>query len=155
MKQEKTPELTPNEDVLLAKLKTSLIRLPNKAATQRIMLSHHDSISLALSARGDPFGRNDFIILSASNEQEVKIPIALINKLPVTIGSGKEADYIVEGRGVSRVHCRLEREEAFVRLVDTNSKNGTFLNRKKITEEYLCEGDEIVIGAVVFFVKRG
>jgi hypothetical protein len=47
---------------------------------------------------------------------------------------------------VSRNHARVERRGAGFVLVDNGSFNGSFVNGKRIREQALSEGDEILIG---------
>jgi predicted component of type VI protein secretion system len=52
----------------------------------------------------------------------------------------------IDNLGISREHCAIcARGPAFV-VQDLGSANGTFVNSKRITEHYLNDGDEIVIG---------
>ncbi len=45
-----------------------------------------------------------------------------------------------------RVHCEVELEDGQVHVTDMDSGGGTFLNGKRIHEEYLKEGDVLQIG---------
>jgi pSer/pThr/pTyr-binding forkhead associated (FHA) protein len=133
-------------------LRNSLSKLPADEATCDMARTHRDAIDLALDSRGDPFGRGDTIVLSGSG-QSLEVPVS---GLPVTIGSDRDkADYALEGRGISRLHARLVRDGALVRLEDCGSKNGTFLNGRAIESEHLCENDILKIGTVDLTVRRG
>ena len=112
--------------------------------------AHTAAIRQSLTVRGDPFAQHDCLRL-ADESQSIEIPIA---DLPVVIGAGQQADYVTPGTGVSRKHIRLSKEGAFVKIEDMQSKNGTFLNTRRIQADYLCEGDRLTIGALQFLIER-
>lgn len=45
-----------------------------------------------------------------------------------TVGRGQEANFVLEDRRVSRIHCTVERTPAGFLLMDEGSLNGTFVN---------------------------
>jgi len=139
-----------DEDSLLEKLKTSAGRVPDQATAVRMRESHYEAIETSLRNRGDPFGGGDVLTLCSDRASEISIAVGV---LPVSLGSG-DADHVVTGSGISRQHCRLEKDGPFVKLLDTGSKNGTYLNGRRITSEYLCEGDRVRLGTIEFTVKR-
>jgi pSer/pThr/pTyr-binding forkhead associated (FHA) protein len=68
-----------------------------------------------------------------------------------TAGREPSCDLVCEHTTVSRFHARIElADDGFVSLVDTGSKNGTFLNRNdswvRISKVNLCTGDRIRFG---------
>lgn len=70
----------------------------------------------------------------------------------VTLGRALEADVRVNDARASRMHARIrvERDDATgerrYRLTDLGSTNGTLLNGHPIKDEYLQDGDKIMIG---------
>ncbi|HJS57566.1 MAG TPA: FHA domain-containing protein [Vicinamibacteria bacterium] len=63
------------------------------------------------------------------------------------LGRVEEAAAWIESASVSRRHARIVVSEGEARLEDMGSKNGTFLNGRKITSaEPLSDGDEIRLG---------
>ncbi len=66
-----------------------------------------------------------------------------------TIGRGVRNKIILPDKGVSRVHCRIERAPTGFRIVDIASTNGTFVNQKRISSITLHSGDEIRLGTLV------
>lgn len=140
-----------SDEELVQRLKSWVGGEPENRASPALEESHRDSIDKALDSRGDAFGRNDVITLSADGMTDIRMPV---KSLPATLGTGKAADYAINGRGISAVHCRFERDGALVRLLDAGSKNGTFVNGKKTTAAHLREGDVIVIGLVRLMVRR-
>ena len=47
---------------------------------------------------------------------------------------------------ISRLHCRLDPLSTGVLLTDLDSKNGTWLNGRRIKHDELADGDHIVVG---------
>jgi len=71
------------------------------------------------------------------------------------IGRSKNANIVLASSKVSAEHGAffLKKSELFLR--DLNSRNGIFVNGKKIIETKLSHGDAIVIGDFVFIVVQG
>jgi two-component system cell cycle response regulator len=76
--------------------------------------------------------------------------VGAMYKLPRTaaqIGRGAACEIRLPDDGVSRAHARIVTEGDRVRLEDLDSRNGTFLNGKKVTGAVtLADGDKIQIG---------
>jgi pSer/pThr/pTyr-binding forkhead associated (FHA) protein len=54
---------------------------------------------------------------------------------------------------VSRHHCMIVRRDGKVFVRDLYSRNGTFVNDQRVTDEVeLCHGDRIMIGSVLLAV---
>jgi diguanylate cyclase (GGDEF)-like protein len=79
------------------------------------------------------------------------VPIPL-DRDEVILGRALEADVRVNDPRASRLHARITTErdtltgEVRHRITDLASTNGTLLNGKQISEEFLEEGDKLVIG---------
>jgi len=68
----------------------------------------------------------------------------------IVLGRSNEADLMVMGDGVSRNHARIHADEHGYLLTDMESRNGTFLNNKKLQQEVrLSPGDHIRIGETI------
>lgn len=67
-------------------------------------------------------------------------------KKRMTIGRTSDNDIILENRGVSRRHAIIEFNENAAIIIDNESLNGTFVNNRKISEEFLRDNDIITIG---------
>lgn len=70
-----------------------------------------------------------------------------------TIGRKDDCTIRIPLAMVSRRHAEVVVDGSEVILRDLGASNGTFLNNRKITEEELEPGDQIVIGPVVFTVQ--
>jgi eukaryotic-like serine/threonine-protein kinase len=70
------------------------------------------------------------------------------------IGRSRDAHlYLPDDRYFSRNHCLLEINPPRSFLRDLNSTNGTFLNGRRVTHEYLSDGDRIQCGETVLIVE--
>jgi pSer/pThr/pTyr-binding forkhead associated (FHA) protein len=71
----------------------------------------------------------------------------------MTIGRSGDCDIVLPERQISRYHVRIELEAKGYVLRDLGSKNGTYVNGEKISEQAwsLHDGDEIVLANVVHF----
>jgi DNA-binding winged helix-turn-helix (wHTH) protein len=65
------------------------------------------------------------------------------------IGRAPDATIQYDVAGVSRHHARIVVSRNVVTIEDLGSKNGTYLQRKRITSAPLSDGDEIRIGNAV------
>jgi pSer/pThr/pTyr-binding forkhead associated (FHA) protein len=66
--------------------------------------------------------------------------------LPITIGRTAENTIVLNSDRVSRRHAVIESKGFDVVIRDQNSRNGTFVEQRRITEEVLREGTTIQIG---------
>lgn len=74
----------------------------------------------------------------------------------VTIGRVQGNDLMLPKGNVSKRHCRLERTEGGFVVADQNSTNGTYVNRRRITQATAVrEGDRIYIGDFVLRLELG
>jgi pSer/pThr/pTyr-binding forkhead associated (FHA) protein len=74
-----------------------------------------------------------------------------------TAGRHPESDIFLDDVTVSRRHAEIERGESGYQVRDVGSLNGTYLNRERIEQSTLQNGDELQIGKfkLVFFVGTG
>lgn len=70
-----------------------------------------------------------------------------------TIGRKTDCDIRIPLIEVSRRHAEVSIDEDGAVLKDLGAANGTYLNNRRITEEDLEAGDQILIGPVVFTVQ--
>ncbi len=70
----------------------------------------------------------------------------LLDQDVVRIGRHPDADILLDDVTVSRQHAEMRRRgEGFV-VADAGSLNGTYLNRRRVEEAALHDGDELQIG---------
>jgi signal transduction histidine kinase/pSer/pThr/pTyr-binding forkhead associated (FHA) protein len=67
---------------------------------------------------------------------------------PNTIGRARDNDIVILDQSLSRHHARIEVGSNRVTITDLQSRNGTWLNGKKVEEGFLTHGDSIKWGDV-------
>lgn len=67
-----------------------------------------------------------------------------------TVGRHPESDIVLDDTTVSRRHAEFHRTGDTVRLHDSGSLNGTYLNRAPVSQAELADGDEIWTGKFRF-----
>lgn len=69
-----------------------------------------------------------------------------LDKPRMVVGREPSCEIHIDNLGISRQHCEFQpRGDAFV-VKDLGSSNGTYVNGRKITEHFLNDADEIIIG---------
>lgn len=81
-------------------------------------------------------------LLLIRQDKQVMIPL---EKSVTSIGR-KQADIILDDAKTSSSHAEVVLEGAEAKIVDLQSTNGTYLNRRKISESKLSDQDVIEIG---------
>jgi predicted component of type VI protein secretion system len=77
-----------------------------------------------------------------------------LDKPRMVVGREPTCEIHIDNLGISRQHCAFSaRGEAFV-VQDLGSSNGTYVNGKKITEHFLNNDDEVVIGKYTLKFKN-
>ncbi len=70
----------------------------------------------------------------------------VLKRFPATLGRDAGCTIRLSDPGVSSDHARIEREGGQMRLVDSHSRNGVFLNGKVVKSARLRHGDKISLG---------
>ncbi|GAB3586269.1 FHA domain-containing protein [Calidifontibacter terrae] len=74
---------------------------------------------------------------------------------PFTVGRGLENKVVVDDLLVSRQHARLSPAPGGFEVVDLSSRNGTYINGRRIDRGRLGEGDLLAVGHSRFTVLHG
>lgn len=79
----------------------------------------------------------------------------LLDEDEVTVGRDPKADILLDDATVSRSHAVFRRTGNTFAVIDAGSLNGTYVNRQRVDQAVLHNGDEIMIGKfrLVFFTK--
>ena len=74
-----------------------------------------------------------------------------LEKAELTLGRGEECDITLDGDTLSRVHCRILRLGSMFLIEDT-SRNGTYVNGKRIQQAQLQDRDQVRVGQNILVV---
>ncbi len=107
-------------------------------------LLDHRTRERLIPEAGAPAGR----YLSIEHDGETQL-IALERPI-IHIGRGLVADVRLEDSQVSRRHAILALRGDGARILDDRSYNGTFVNGRRVTVQYLTDGDVLRVGRAVF-----
>lgn len=72
-----------------------------------------------------------------------------------TVGRHPESDIFLNDVTVSRHHCRFVTKSDTLRIEDSGSTNGTYLNDERVDSAELSAGDEVLVGRFHFVVAHG
>jgi len=72
----------------------------------------------------------------------------------LTIGRSAENHLQIDDLNSSRHHCELHEGEAGWELVDKDSRNGVFVNGRRVSRHPLAPGDKIEVGTTVLHFER-
>lgn len=77
----------------------------------------------------------------------------LLGTKVVTIGRSAEQNNLpLNDGGVSTKHCEVRPVDGGYQIIDVGSKNGTFVNDKRVKEKLLANGDLIAFGGTRIYV---
>jgi ABC-type multidrug transport system ATPase subunit len=96
------------------------------------------------------------VVQSQTSDYTSDIAVLLAAKDEITIGRSKECDIRLPQLTITRQHAAIKKyPDGRITVRDLGSKNGTFVNGKRITEETaLTNRDDISIGAFKFKLNR-
>src|SRR6185436_3911215 len=89
-------------------------------------------------------------LILVTDGRETSFPL---NGETYTLGRHKNNDISVADPKVSSFHARIDRSKDGFVLVDLNSRNGTFVNGKRIESGILKTGDEVRLGTARLLYK--
>lgn len=87
------------------------------------------------------------VLIGKVDGRELRFPLF---KNRLTIGRTGQNDIHIDASYVSRRHAVVVTEQDTTRIIDWGSKNGVFVNAKRITEHFLQNGDTVTIGTADF-----
>lgn len=72
----------------------------------------------------------------------------------IVIGRDPDCDFSINEYVLSRKHARIIKRWGGITIRDLESKNGTFVNNRRIVEEFLHDGDRLALGTIVFMFRN-
>ncbi|TYQ16531.1 UNVERIFIED_CONTAM: FHA domain protein [Acetivibrio alkalicellulosi] len=102
-----------------------------------------------------------FPYLKLVNKREYlhfKVEETYILSKNITIGRYDKNDIVIKDSFISGIHAQITKGDSKIYLKDLGSKNGTFINGKKLEEgeqKLLKDGDKMKIGQLEFLFVEG
>ena len=87
------------------------------------------------------------LLIGKIDDQVLRFPLF---KTRLTIGRAVQNDIQLQAAHISRRHAVIMTEGDTTRVVDWGSRNGVYVNSKRVTEHFLKNGDEVRIGDADF-----
>lgn len=87
------------------------------------------------------------VLIGTVDKQELRFPLF---KSRLTIGRAAQNDIQLQAAYVSRRHAVVVTEGETTRVVDWGSKNGVYVNSRRVTEHFLQSGDILSVGDAEF-----
>lgn len=72
----------------------------------------------------------------------------------ITVGRDPNCDLPINEHVISRQHAKVVKRWGGVTLRDLDSKNGSYINNKRVVEEPLHDGDRIALGTIVLLYRN-
>ena len=98
----------------------------------------------------------DKVLTLYSRNPGKTIRISLGN-LPITIGKMEGCvDEVISDSSISRMHCKIVKDQIGIALIDLGSTNGCYHNGLRISPQkktYIEEGDEVKLGRICFDLR--
>lgn len=87
------------------------------------------------------------LLIGRIDDQELRFPLF---KNRLTIGRTQQNDIYLKAAYISRRHAVVVTEGDRARIIDWGSKNGVYVNSRRVTEHFLQSGDKVGIGTIEF-----
>jgi len=101
----------------------------------------------SLPVAAQPRSRVHRMLIGRIDKQELRFPLF---KDRVTIGRTQQNDIQLNVPYISRRHAVILTEGNTTRVVDWGSRNGVYVNARRVTEHFLKSGDRVSIGNAEF-----
>ena len=89
---------------------------------------------------------------AAAPPDGLRLPLALVDERPLTLGRSPQCDVVVRHDTVSRRHAEIRREGSGWYVTDLGSSNGTWIDGRPVEREARVRaGDQILLGGCLVF----
>ena len=133
---------------LLAELSKKTQQIESIGEIEEVIHEIDDRMSERIDDRsGAGQERVTRLLIGNIEGQELRFPLF---KDRLTIGRTEQNDIQLKASYVSRRHAVVVTEGDTARVIDWGSKNGVFVNSKRVTEHFLQNGDTVTIGTADF-----
>lgn len=106
-----------------------------------------ETVPTQFGERGAPAERVTRLLIGRIDKQELRFPLF---KNRLTIGRTQQNDIYLNAQYISRRHAVVVTEGDSTRIIDWGSKNGVYVNSRRVTEHFLKSGDRVRIGSIEF-----
>jgi pSer/pThr/pTyr-binding forkhead associated (FHA) protein len=99
--------------------------------------------------RAAPFGAPHVFVLAVVDGDDATA-VHRLSRVETIVGRGDESHLAIEDEQVSRVHCRLRVEGPVCTIMDSGSRNGTYVNGRRLVAnvaQRLRNLDELKVGS--------
>ena len=133
---------------LLAEFAKKSQRLESIGEIEEVIHEIDDRMSERIDDQG-PAERDRVtrVLIGSIDDQELRFPLF---KDRLTIGRTQQNDIQLKASHISRRHAVIVTEGDATRVIDWGSKNGVFVNSRRITEHFLKNGDTVTVGTAEF-----
>ena len=81
--------------------------------------------------------------------------VFLTDEVPeIVVGRDPECEFPINEYVISRRHAKVIKRWGGIAIRDLESKNGSFVNNRRVVEEYLHDGDRIALGTIVMMFRN-
>lgn len=141
-----------NKDNALAGMLTELSKrsqeIKSTDAIEDVIHELDDRISEQIEdTSGVEKARVTRLLIGNIDGQELRFPLF---KDRLTIGRTVHNDIQLNAAYISRRHAAIVTDEDGTRIIDSGSKNGVYVNSRRVTEQALQNGDVVTIGSAEF-----
>lgn len=159
--------------VPLEPLEKNLLRAGDVIAIDRFDLQFHEGRADFRAAADEEITESDILevkllkkVLTALDKEmvpsiEVLNGVAEGKKIFFTdevselvVGRDPECDFAINEVVMSRRHAKISKRWGGMAIRDLESKNGTFVNNRRVVEEFLHDGDRVALGTIVFLFRN-
>jgi len=140
---------TKNEAIncLLGELAKRSHEVDSIGEMENVIQEIDDRMSERIDDRPPDRERVTRLLIGRIDNQELRFPLF---KNRLTIGRTQQNDIQLKAQYISRRHAVITTEGDAARVIDWGSKNGVYVNSKRVTEHFLKNGDIVTIGIAEF-----
>ncbi len=136
-----------HKDNAIAALLSELAKRGNATETPHAAIVERKKESADHLSESGTGQRVTRLLVGTINGQKLRFPLF---KDRLTIGRTAHNDIQLKAQFVSRRHAVIVSDNGVTRIVDWGSRNGVMVNRERINEKFLNNGDIVVIGTTEF-----
>ena len=146
--EEKLESKTEAINCLLAELTKKSQQIDSIEKMEVVIHEIDNHLSKSIDSRPPPDReRVTRLLIGQVDDKELRFPLF---KNRLTIGRTRQNDIQLKAQHISRRHAVITTEGDAARVIDWGSKNGVYVNSKRVTEHFLENGDIVAIGSAEF-----